>query len=216
MSFTPPPPGQPFDASRVTTVTALMGAILAKLVPGVSEEVHRDTPDRYVRMMHELLSGYREDPVSHLSRQFYAGELGTQDQPLPSDQPPGIVVQRGIPFYSLCEHHLLPFHGHVHLAYLPTAYTAVGLSKLARMVFGYARRLQMQERLTMQIADALMLGLRAEGAMVIVQAEHLCMTMRGVRAPGTTTTTSAVRGVFFRNPTARSEAATLLLQRSTS
>ena len=122
-----------------------------------------------------------------------------------------MVMVRDIPLYSLCEHHLLPFHGHAHVAYIPNADGRItGLSKLARLVDGFAKRPQVQERLTTQIADALMERLQPRGAFVMIEAEHLCMSMRGVRKPGSLTVTSAVRGLFKDSPSTRSEAMALL------
>jgi GTP cyclohydrolase I len=118
---------------------------------------------------------------------------------------------RDIPLYSICEHHLIPFHGHAHVAYIPNADGRItGLSKLARLVDGYAKRPQVQERLTTQIADALTERLQPRGAFVMIEAEHLCMSMRGVRKPGSLTVTSAVRGLFKDSPATRSEAMALL------
>ena len=122
-----------------------------------------------------------------------------------------MVMVRDIPLYSICEHHLIPFHGHAHVAYIPNEDGRItGLSKLARLVDGYAKRPQVQERLTTQIADALMERLQPRGAFVMIEAEHLCMSMRGVRKPGTLTVTSAVRGQFKDYPATRSEAMALL------
>ena len=122
-----------------------------------------------------------------------------------------MVMVRDIPLYSMCEHHLLPFHGHAHVAYIPNADGRItGLSKLARLVDGFAKRPQVQERLTTQIADALMERLQPRGAFVMIEAEHLCMSMRGVRKPGSLTVTSAVRGLFKDSPATRSEAMALL------
>jgi GTP cyclohydrolase I len=117
---------------------------------------------------------------------------------------------RDIPFYSMCEHHLLPFHGHAHVAYIPRGGRITGISKLARVVELHARRLQVQERMTADIADALTQVLKPKGVMVVVQAEHLCMTMRGIKKPGSLTITSVVRGVFRDNPATRAEAMTLI------
>ena len=121
-----------------------------------------------------------------------------------------MVLVRNIPFYSLCEHHLLPFHGRAHVAYIPEGNRITGLSKLARVVDLYARRLQVQERMTAQIADGLMETLAPKGVMAVVDAEHLCMTMRGVKKPGATTLTSVVRGIFRENPATRAEAMALI------
>lgn len=159
-----------------------------------------DTPGRVARMYQELFAGLQEDPGEHLRRTF--GE--------PYDE---IVLLRNISFASLCEHHLLPFVGRAHVAYLP-ADRVVGLSKLARLVEGFARRPQIQERLTSQIADTLMTELGAKGALVVVEAEHMCMKIRGVNQAESSMVTSAVRGVFMTNAAARSEAMALLVQKS--
>jgi GTP cyclohydrolase I len=177
-------------------------AAVRELLAAVGEDPERDglleTPARVARSYGELLRGYREDPGAHLDRQFDADH----------DE---MVIVKDIPFSSLCEHHLLPFIGKAHVCYIPGPTGKVcGLSKLARLVEGYARRLQVQERLTVQIADDLMSRLGASGAMVVVSAEHLCMTVRGVRLPGSVTTTSAVRGLLQDQPSTRAEALTLL------
>ena len=156
-----------------------------------------ETPQRVARSFGELLNGYRGDPGEHLERQFTIGHSE-------------MVIVRDIAFSSMCEHHLLPFIGRAHLVYLPGPTGAVcGLSKLARLVDGYAHRLQVQEQLTGQIADAMMDRLGASGVLVVMEAEHLCMTIRGVKKPGSSTTTSAVRG-SLNNQATRSEALTLL------
>jgi len=121
-----------------------------------------------------------------------------------------IVLVKDIPFYSLCEHHLLPFHGRTHVAYIPEGNRITGISKLARVVDVYARRLQVQERMTRQIADCIVQALAPKGVFVVVEAEHLCMTMRGVHKPGSRTITSVVRGIFRENPATRSEAMSLI------
>jgi GTP cyclohydrolase I len=123
-----------------------------------------------------------------------------------------MVLVRDIPFYSMCEHHLLPFHGRAHVAYIPRKGRITGISKLARVVEMHARRLQVQERMTAQIADSLTRMLSPKGVMVVLEAEHLCMTMRGVKKPGSLTTTSVVRGLFRDNPATRAEAFTLALR----
>ncbi len=154
----------------------------------------RDTPRRVATMYGELLAGMREDPSEHLKVTFAA----EHDE---------MVMVRDIPFASLCEHHLIPFVGRAHVAYVPSEQGAItGLSKLARLVDGYARRLQVQEQLTSQIADALECALRPRGSLVVLEAEHLCMSMRGVRKPGALTVTSAVRGVFRTDVATRAEA----------
>ena len=170
------------------------------LLEGIGEDPDReglaDTPDRVARMFHELMSGMEEDPAQHLQRTFVAasGDL---------------VLERDIPLYSLCEHHLLPFYGTAHVAYLPDG-RVVGLSKIARTVQGYARRLQLQEQLTAQVADAFVETLSPKGVMVVVEAEHMCMTMRGIRSAGSKTVTSAVRGTFKSDMKTREEALRLL------
>jgi GTP cyclohydrolase IA len=164
------------------------------------ETWHRDglveTPVRAANALEELTAGYGVD-VAALLKTF---DSNGYDE---------MVAQTAIPFYSLCEHHLLPFHGVAHIAYIPTG-RIVGLSKLARLTDAFARRLQVQERLTQEIADALEKHLKAKGVMVIVEAEHLCMAMRGVERPGAITKTSAVRGAMKKKPEARAEAQALL------
>jgi GTP cyclohydrolase IA len=157
-----------------------------------------ETPRRVAAMYAELFSGIGRDPGEDLSVFFDAGHEE-------------MVMVKDIPFASLCEHHLLPFVGRAHLAYIPSASGRItGLSKLARLVDGYARRPQVQERLTTEIADTLMRVLQPSGALVVVEAEHLCMSMRGVRKPNTTTITSAVRGTFRSEPATRAGAVGLL------
>ncbi len=177
-------------------------AAVRELLIAIGEDPTRegllDTPARVARAYGELLAGYGEDPGAHLERQF---EVNHDE----------MVVVSDIPFSSLCEHHLLPFIGKAHVAYIPGASGRVcGLSKLARVVDGYAKRLQVQERLTVQIADDLMNRLNADGALVVLEAEHLCMTVRGVHKPGSITTTSAVRGLFKDRPATRAEALSLI------
>jgi GTP cyclohydrolase IA len=152
-----------------------------------------DTPRRIAEMYKELLRGMETDPVSELKIGFQEGHRE-------------MVIARDIPFYSLCEHHFLPFFGVVHIGYIPNVDgRVVGVSKLARVVEGFARRPQLQERLTTQIAEALGEGLQPEGVAVVMQAEHLCMIMRGVKKPGSSIITSAVRGIFRRRPETRAE-----------
>ena len=158
------------------------------LLEGIGEDVTReglvDTPNRVARMYGEICRGIDEDPSQHLSKTFAV-------------QSNEIVLEKDITFYSTCEHHLMPFYGKVHIAYLPDGRVA-GLSKLARPVEVYARRLQIQEQMTIQIAEAVMEHLKPQGVMVMVEAEHMCMTMRGVKKPGSRTVTSAARGVFAK------------------
>lgn len=157
---------------------------------GIGEDTQREglreTPERIARMCEELFAGYTNDAGVHLTRTFHADTSN-------------IVLEKEIPFYSVCEHHLLPFYGHVHIAYIPDG-QVVGLSKLARTVEVFARRAQIQEQLTDQIADAVVKYLQPKGVMVLIEAEHMCMTMRGVRKPGTKTTTCSVRGRFEKEP----------------
>ncbi|MEE0434193.1 MAG: GTP cyclohydrolase I FolE [Peptococcaceae bacterium] len=145
-----------------------------------------ETPKRCAHMYQELLAGMEDTATNHLSKQF----------DVPHSE---FLLEKDITFYSLCEHHLLPFYGKVHIAYLPNQ-RVVGLSKLARTVEVFARRLQLQEQMTNQIADAIMQDLDALGAMVVIEAEHMCMTMRGVKKPGTQTLTISVRGAFAERP----------------
>src|SRR5690606_9491742 len=157
----------------------------------------RDTPARVARYHAEVLDGVNRDPADEVDAFF--GDEHYQE----------IVMVKDIPFYSLCEHHLVPFHGQAHVAYLPKG-RVTGLSKLARLVEGYARRPQMQERLTAQVADALWDRLNPLGVLVVIEAEHLCMSMRGIKKPGAATVTSAVRGTMASDPATRAEAMSLL------
>jgi GTP cyclohydrolase I len=168
------------------------------LLIAVGEDPDRDgllrTPERVANMYAELFSGIGENPADHLEVTFAA----EHDE---------MVMVRDIPFASLCEHHLVPFMGRAHVAYIPGADGRItGLSKLARLVDGYAKRVQVQERMTTEIADAIEQVLKPKGVLVVVEAEHLCMSMRGVKKPGTLTITSAVRGLFRSDPATRSEA----------
>jgi GTP cyclohydrolase I len=156
-----------------------------------------DTPQRVASFYAEVFEGLHRDPGEVVDAFF--GDEHYQE----------IVMVREIPFYSMCEHHFVPFHGQAHVAYIPKG-RVTGLSKLARLVDGFARRPQMQERLTAQVADALTERLEPLGVMVVVEAEHLCMSMRGVRKPGATTVTSAVRGIMESHPATRAEAMSLL------
>ena len=176
-------------------------AAVREILEAIGEDPGRDgllaTPRRVARMYAEVFSGLREDPVHHLEVQFEADH----------DE---MVMVRDIPFYSMCEHHLLPFVGKAHVAYVPGDNGKItGLSKLARLVEAYARRPQVQERLTSQVADKLVEVLEPRGALVVVEAEHQCMSMRGVQKPGALTITSAVRGLFLSEAT-RSEAMQLI------
>jgi len=156
-----------------------------------------DTPRRVAAMCEEIYAGVGADPATVFHKVFQEAH----------DE---IVLVKNIPFYSMCEHHLLPFIGQAHVAYLPNGNRISGLSKLARLVEVYAKRPQLQERLTTEVAEAIMVALKPRGVMVMVEAEHLCMTMRGVKAPGSRTVTSVVRGIFRENPATRAEALALL------
>lgn len=163
-----------------------------------------ETPKRVSKMWDELLVGYTQDPKEILSKQFDVNTPGEANGN-------GIVIVKDIPLYSQCEHHLVPFYGKVHIAYIPRK-TVVGLSKFARLVECFGRRLQVQERLNKQIIDAIAENLDPVGAMVVVEAEHMCMTMRGIQKPGTKTITSRVSGVLFDDAKAREEAMSLILK----
>jgi GTP cyclohydrolase I len=173
-----------------------------ELLLAIGEDPDRDglvrTPHRVAEMYREIAGGLHEDPTHHLTVTFEAGH----------DE---MVMVRDIPIYSFCEHHLLPFHGRAHVAYIPGQDGRItGLSKVARLVDGFAKRPQVQERLTTQIADAIVAALAPRGAFVLIEAEHLCMSMRGVRKPGSVTVTSAVRGMFKDSPATRAEAFSIL------
>jgi GTP cyclohydrolase I len=172
-----------------------------EIIDAIGEDPMREglveTPERVARFYEEVFDGLHTDPGDVVDAFF--GEEHYQE----------IVMVREIPFYSMCEHHFVPFHGQAHVAYLPQG-RVTGLSKLARLVEGFARRPQMQERLTAQVADCLSERLQPLGVLVVVEAEHLCMSMRGVKKPGATTVTSAVRGIMETNPATRSEAMSLL------
>ncbi|MCS5674372.1 MAG: GTP cyclohydrolase I FolE [Acidimicrobiales bacterium] len=185
---------RPVDIERIS-------AAVVEILEAIGEDPQREgllrTPERVANMYAEVFAGLREDPEHHLEVQFEA----EHDE---------MVMVRDIPFYSMCEHHLLPFVGQAHVAYVPgEAGKITGLSKLARLVEAYARRPQVQERLTSQVADKLMEVLDPRGALVVVEAEHHCMSMRGVRKPGSLTITSAVRGIFLSDAT-RAEALQLI------
>ena len=175
------------------------------ILEGVGEDPEREglleTPARVARMYEEILQGMNQDPRMFFETVFEEGHRE-------------MVVVKDIPFYSMCEHHMVPFFGLAHIAYLPSKTGRIcGLSKLARTVDVYAHRLQVQERLTGQIANTLMEALEPEGVLVIVEAEHLCMSMRGIKKPGATTMTSAVRGAFELSQKTRSEALSLILNK---
>lgn len=171
-----------------------------EILLAVGEDPQREglkaTPQRVARMYAELLAGMRHDPSEHLQSIFH-------------EKYDEIVLLRDIPFYSICEHHLMPFIGKAHVAYLPDG-QVLGVSKLARLVDCFARRLQVQERLTDQIADFLMKSLRPIGVAVVLEASHSCMTIRGVKKPGTVMVTSSLRGIFKRDPRSRAEVLALM------
>lgn len=170
--------------------------ILAAIGENPDREGLRDTPVRVARMYEELFAGMRQNPRALLKTVF-------------TERYEELVVLRDIPFNSMCEHHLMPFEGKAHVAYLPDG-KVVGLSKLARVVDAYALRPQVQERLTTQLADVIMSELSAQGAAVVIEAVHTCMTCRGVKKPGSIMVTSAVRGVCASNPSTRAEVMSLL------
>ena len=181
--------------------TARIEKAVREIIEAIGEDPDREglvgTPERVARFYAEVFDGLHNDPGDEIDAFF--GDEHYQE----------IVMVREIPFYSMCEHHFVPFHGKAHVAYMPDG-RVTGLSKLARLVEGFARRPQMQERLTAQVADCLDQRLNPLGVLVVVEAEHLCMSMRGVRKSGALTVTSAVRGIMETNPATRSEAMSLL------
>ncbi|HEY5170418.1 MAG TPA: GTP cyclohydrolase I FolE [Acidimicrobiia bacterium] len=182
--------------------TARLEKAVREILVAIGEDPDRDgllrTPHRVAEMYAEIFHGLHEDPSRHLVVTFEADH----------DE---MVLVRDIALYSMCEHHLAPFHGRAHVAYIPGDDGRItGLSKLARLVDGFAKRPQVQERLTTQIADAIVEVLQPRGAFVMIEAEHLCMSMRGVRKPGTLTLTSAVRGLFKDNAATRAEVMALI------
>ena len=184
---------------------ARVEALVRELLDAIGEDPERDglleTPRRVADMYVELFEGLERDPGEHLRVSFEAGH----------DE---MVMVRDIPFTTLCEHHLVPFTGLAHVAYLPGPEGRItGLSKMARLVEGFARRLQVQERMTTQIVDAMERELRPRGSICVIEAEHFCMSMRGVKKEGTTTVTSAVRGVFRDDASYRAEALQYIHQR---
>ena len=188
----------PIDQPRIE-------AAVREILIAIGEDPERDglqkTPARVARFYAEVCAGLHEDPAVHLQTTFEADH----------DE---MVMVRDIPLHSLCEHHLAPFLGMAHVAYIPNDDgRVIGLSKFARLIDGYARRPQVQERLTSQVADALDSTLSPKGVMVVIEAEHLCMSMRGVRKAGSTTVTSAVRGLFRSNVATREEAMRFIQRR---
>lgn len=176
---------------------AKIRAAVASIIEAIGEDPNRegllDTPQRVAEMYTELFAGLGKDPKEELTTGF---EIGHRE----------MIVIKDIPFYSMCEHHLLPFYGVVHIGYIPNVSgRIIGISKLARVVETVARRPQLQERMTSEIADAVAEGVKAHGVAVVAQAEHLCMIMRGVKKPGSNVLTSAMRGAFLRRPVSRAE-----------
>ena len=178
----------PVDKERIQRAVR---EIIAAVGEDAGREGLQETPRRIADMYEEIFAGLRTDPYQFLGVTF--DEAYSE-----------MVVLKDIPFYSMCEHHFAPFHGVAHVAYIPKG-RVVGLSKLARVVEAYARRPQVQERLTAQIADTIMAGLDPKGAAVVIQAEHTCLTMRGIKKPGAKMVTSAVRGLFKDHPPTRAE-----------
>jgi GTP cyclohydrolase I len=171
-----------------------------EILIAVGEDTEREglkrTPERVARMYAELLGGMQEDPDIHLRGVF-------------TENYDEIVLLRNIPFYSICEHHLMPFIGSAHVAYLPSG-MVLGVSKLARIVDCFARRLQVQERLTDQIAEFIMTSLKPKGVAVVIEASHSCMTIRGIKKPGSVMVTSSLRGIFRKDPRSRNEVMSLI------
>ena len=183
-----------YDEARVEAATR---ELIAAIGEDPDREGLRDTPTRVAKAWKEILNGLNEDPRDYLRTQF---EAGTDE----------LVLVRDIVFHSVCEHHLLPFYGRAHVGYIPRGGRVTGLSKLARVVEGYSRRPQVQERLTAQIADAIDEVLHPQGVIVVIEAEHMCMSMRGVSKPGSSTVTSALRGIMNDGAT-RAEMMSLVL-----
>ena len=181
-------PRRRFDLARIKIA---IREILEALGEDPEREGLRGTPQRIALMYEEIFAGLETDPKEPLQVQFEEGH----------DE---MIVLRDIPFYSMCEHHFLPFHGIAHVAYIPDG-RVVGISKLARTVEAFARRPQLQERLTAQVADCIMEVLRPDGVAVVIEAEHLCLTMRGIKKAGSVMVTSAMRGDFRKQAVTRSE-----------
>ncbi len=205
MNAVPAEPPDPFRPGPGRVDEARAAAAVRELLLAVGEDPDRpglrETPGRVARAYAETFGGLGQDPAEILSTTF-------------DENHDELVLVRDIPMYSTCEHHLVPFHGAAHIGYIPGDDGRVtGLSKLARLVDVYARRPQVQERMTSQIADALSEILKPRGVLVVIEAEHLCMAMRGIRKPGATTVTSAVRGIFRDSAATRSEAMSLVLGR---
>lgn len=176
-------------------------AAVRMILEAIGEDPDReglvDTPKRVARMYEELFTGMNEDPGEHFSVIF-------------NEEHEELVLVKDIPFFSMCEHHLVPFFGQAHVAYIPRHGRVTGLSKLARAVEAVSRRPQLQERITSTVADTIMKKLNPYGVVVVLEAEHMCMTMRGVKKPGAKTVTSAVRGIFNKDAAARAEVFSLI------
>jgi GTP cyclohydrolase I len=190
--------GAPVDRDKIAQGVRLM-------LEGIGEDPEREgllrTPERVADMYEEIFAGLGQDAAQHLCVTFNEGHQE-------------MVLVKDIPLYSVCEHHLVPFMGRAHVGYIPSKDGRIcGLSKLARVVDVFAKRPQVQERLTSQIADTIVANLKPQGVIVVIEAEHLCMSMRGIKKPGALTMTSAVRGIFERNPATRSEAMSLIMGR---
>ena len=188
------------DKCEASVDTKRIEKAVREILLAVGEDIEREglkkTPERVARMYAELLAGMQKDPERHLRSVF-------------TENYEEIVLLRGVPFYSICEHHLMPFIGQAHVAYLPSG-KILGISKLARIVDCFARRLQAQERLTYQIADFIMNKLEPQGVAVVLEASHSCMTIRGIKKPGSVMVTSALRGIFKRDPKSRNEIMSLM------
>lgn len=174
------------------------------ILEGIGEDIDREglieTPDRIAKMYEELAAGYTDSATEHLAKRFHAAD---------SD----MILEKDITFYSFCEHHMLPFYGRAAVAYIPNG-EVVGLSKIARTVEVFAKRFQLQERLAAQVADAFMEELRPKGVMVLIEAEHMCMTMRGIKKPGSKTVTVVTRGAFEEDEKLQSRFFQMLGQRA--
>lgn len=182
------------DHEKIKTAVTM---ILEAIGEDPSREGLLDTPKRVAKMYEEVFQGLHDDPCFHLRTVF--GEDHEE-----------IVLVKDIPFFSMCEHHLVPFYGKAHVGYIPKGGRVTGLSKLARAVDAVARRPQLQERITSTVADAIIETLDPHGVIVVIEAEHMCMTMRGVKKPGAKTVTSAVRGIFVDDAAARAEVLSLI------
>ncbi|MDN4527626.1 GTP cyclohydrolase I FolE [Fictibacillus fluitans] len=183
-----------FDQAKIEQAVTM---ILEAIGEDPAREGLVDTPKRVAKMYQEVFQGLNQDPKEHFATIF--GEDHEE-----------LVLVKDIPFYSMCEHHLVPFFGKAHIGYIPKGGKVTGLSKLARAVEAVTRRPQLQERITSTVADSLVETLNPHGVIVVVEAEHMCMTMRGVKKPGSKTVTSAVRGVFVNDAAARAEVLTFI------